>query len=195
MKRNIISIFVLMLLLSSTVSSLSIFDNNYKMKTIYSAECPEDFELFIYCGGLDTVKLIFTLQVNSGGEVKYSHFNKTTDTFNLVSEFDFSNQELNQIWDEIVTNTFFDLDNYYAKDSVYGGSFANITVTGNGITHTVQTENINIEAGSFNAVSIPIFENNAHMYYSESEGNIIQLTGYLSEYIPIVEDINLELKE
>ena len=57
------------------------------------------------------------------------------------------------------------------------------------------TENINIEAGSFNAVSIPIFENNAHMYYSESEGNIIQLTGYLSEYIPIVEDINLELKE
>jgi len=145
MKRNIISIFVLMLLLSSTVSSLSIFDNNYKMKTIYSAECPEDFELFIYCGGLDTVKLIFTLQVNSGGEVKYSHFNKTTDTFNLVSEFDFSNQELNQIWDEIVTNTFFDLDNYYAKDSVYGGSFANITVTGNGITHTVQTENINIE--------------------------------------------------
>ena len=33
------------------------------------------------------------------------------------------------------------------------------------------------------------------MYYSESEGNIIKIIGYISDYIPIIDDINLELKE
>lgn len=57
------------------------------------------------------------------------------------------------------------------------------------------SENINVEAGQFNAVKISIIDDNGGMYYSESEGNIIKIIGYISDYIPIIDDINLELKE
>ena len=57
------------------------------------------------------------------------------------------------------------------------------------------SENINVEAGQFNAVKISIIDDNGRMYYSESEGNIIKIIGYVSDYIPIIDDINLELKE
>lgn len=57
------------------------------------------------------------------------------------------------------------------------------------------SENINTQAGSFNAVKISIIKDNGKIYYSESEGNIVKMIGYVGDYIPIIEDINLELKE
>lgn len=135
-----------MLLISTTVSSLSTTENKKKpFENTISASCPEDFELFIYCGGINTMHLIYTFYVNASGDASYYHFNKTTESFNPIAEFDLTNQELDQIWDDIIANTFFDLDRYFGNENVYGGSFANITVTGNGITHSVHTKNIDVD--------------------------------------------------
>ena len=57
------------------------------------------------------------------------------------------------------------------------------------------SETINTQAGSFNATKISILKDNGKMYYSESEGNVIKIIGHVSDYIPIIDDINLELKE
>jgi len=57
------------------------------------------------------------------------------------------------------------------------------------------SEIVNVQAGQFNAAKISIMDNNGHIYYSEDEGNIVKIVGYLSEYVPIIEDLNLELKE
>jgi len=55
------------------------------------------------------------------------------------------------------------------------------------------TESVQVQAGSYNAVHVSILEENLIMYYAEDEKNVVKLTGYLSDYIPIIEDVNLEL--
>jgi hypothetical protein len=55
------------------------------------------------------------------------------------------------------------------------------------------SENINTQAGSFNAAKISIVKDNGKIYYAESEGTIVKIIGHISDYIPIIEDINLEL--
>jgi hypothetical protein len=61
--------------------------------------------------------------------------------------------------------------------------------------NVVGSETIETQAGSFNAAKISIIVDNGKMYYSENEGNIVKIVGHISDYIPIIEDINLELKE
>lgn len=55
------------------------------------------------------------------------------------------------------------------------------------------SENINTQAGSFNAATVSFLEGNANIYYAETEGNIVKIIGHVSDYIPLIEDINIEL--
>jgi hypothetical protein len=57
------------------------------------------------------------------------------------------------------------------------------------------SENVNVPAGTFNAAKISVLEDNLFLYYSESEQNVVKVIGFLSDYIPIVDDISIELKE
>jgi hypothetical protein len=57
----------------------------------------------------------------------------------------------------------------------------------------IGTENINTPAGSFNAAFMAIADLNGRMYYAENAGYIVKISGFLSEYIPIISDLNLEL--
>jgi len=57
------------------------------------------------------------------------------------------------------------------------------------------SETINVEAGQFDATRISLIADNGNMYYSESEGTIVKIVGYTSEYVPVINDISLELKE
>lgn len=57
------------------------------------------------------------------------------------------------------------------------------------------SETVNTPAGSFDAVKVSVVEDNAKLYYSESEGNFVKIVGSISDYIPILDDITLELKE
>ena len=57
------------------------------------------------------------------------------------------------------------------------------------------TESISTQAGTFNAAKVAVFENNGILYYDETEGNLVKFVGQISEYVPLLEDINLELKQ
>ena len=62
-----------------------------------------------------------------------------------IGNFTFSNDEMNAIWDMIMLNDFFNLDNHYERKNVCDGSFVNITITGNGVIHSAQAENIDMD--------------------------------------------------
>ncbi len=84
--------------------------------------------------------------------------------------------------------------NYYGMDTVYEIDIPEIPEVEKTPLFMVDgSESVSVQAGTFNAAKISIFEHNADLYYAEGKGNIIKLSGYLSEYIPIFEDINLEL--
>lgn len=55
------------------------------------------------------------------------------------------------------------------------------------------SESINIKAGTFNAAKISMLKDNAKFYYAESEGTIIKFFGHAHDYIPIIDNVNLEL--
>jgi hypothetical protein len=55
------------------------------------------------------------------------------------------------------------------------------------------SEQISVNGDQYNAARISIADDNGKMYYSESEDNIIKIVGHLSDYIPIIDDLNLEL--
>ena len=57
------------------------------------------------------------------------------------------------------------------------------------------SESISVGAGNFNAVNVGILEHNAAIYYSESTGNIVKMVGNINEYIPLINNVNLELIE
>jgi hypothetical protein len=56
-------------------------------------------------------------------------------------------------------------------------------------------ENVYTKGGTFNCKKISILEDNANFYYCEDTKNVVKLCAQISHYIPIFEDINLELVE
>ncbi len=58
----------------------------------------------------------------------------------------------------------------------------------------IGSQNIVTKAGTFNADYISIMDGNGEMYYSQQTGYIVKVTGYIGEYIPIIDNLNLELK-
>jgi len=56
-------------------------------------------------------------------------------------------------------------------------------------------ENVNTKGGTYNCKKISVLDDNANFYYCQDAKNVVRLCGKLSEYIPILEDINLELVE
>jgi hypothetical protein len=61
------------------------------------------------------------------------------------------------------------------------------------ILHVWGTESVRVPAGTFNAVHVSVMEDNGVLHWSEDVGNVVKLQGYLSDYIPFVDDLNLEL--
>ena len=52
---------------------------------------------------------------------------------------------------------------------------------------------INVPGGTFQAAEISVLDKNAEIYFSESAKNVVKLSSPVSDYIPIFEDLNLEL--
>lgn len=144
MKNKIISILVIMLLLSTAVSSIAgVLNNENKRKTTV---IPDDFELIGYSISNDTWRDNFKLEINKDGLSKYyCMYQEDRDQlkWTLLHEFTISANAIDEIWNEILDNDFFNLDNLYESPiSVLGGGYAKLTITGNGQTNTVKTENI-----------------------------------------------------
>jgi hypothetical protein len=58
----------------------------------------------------------------------------------------------------------------------------------------IGSQSIQTKAGTFNADYISIMDGNGQMYYSDSAGYLVKVIGYIGEYVPIVDNLNLELK-
>ena len=56
-------------------------------------------------------------------------------------------------------------------------------------------ENVNTKGGTFNCKKISILDDNANFYYCGDAKNVVKLCAQISDYIPILEDINLEIVE
>jgi len=147
MKNKIVSIFLVVIICLMTISSIMGLSSNNKNTVYYTSSIPDDFEMLLYCGGFDTWNPIYLLYTNVTGNAFYyilESEDRITGDFSLISRFNFTEEEMDSIWNAIVANDFFNLNDNYVRESVHDGTFANITITGNEITHSVQTENIDI---------------------------------------------------
>ena len=54
-------------------------------------------------------------------------------------------------------------------------------------------KSINVEAGSYNTYEISFQDNLANMYYSPDEGVIVKMIGNFNNFLPFLQDVNIEL--
>ena len=57
----------------------------------------------------------------------------------------------------------------------------------------LNTQNITVPAGAYEAYNITLIGEMAHCYYAPTAGNVIKITGDLGELIPYITNINMEL--
>ena len=145
MKNKIIIIFILMLMIFSTTLPISSDINLYAKQGDYKLGYPQDFDFLVVSGGFHSNTTLIKLHINSNGEATYSKLypkDRATSLWTLITTFDFTENEMNQIWEEITLNDFFNLNGLYQDQGILDGTYAEITITGEGNTHTVKTENI-----------------------------------------------------
>jgi len=158
MQKKIISILVCMLLLTSAfiiASADSQIETNVKKDFVTSLDAPGDFNLDAYCGGYSPWEDWYRIQIDSEGHGIYSICyaeDRDVAEYTEIDQFDLSQNELDQLWDEIVESNFFNLNEEYSELDIFpgtdleisGGTFANIIITGDGQEHMVETQHIGV---------------------------------------------------
>jgi len=153
MKSKIMSILVVMLFIaSSVITVIGDTDENESHHNInevvnekFDLAYPSDFELLAISGGFHPLTRLFKLHINSDGEATYSKLypeDRETEDWTVISQFDFTESEMNQIWDMIASNDFFNLNSLYKNENIMDGTYAEMTITGGDDTNIVRTENI-----------------------------------------------------
>ena len=137
MKRKIIGILVVTLLLyASFLPAAEIIDNyeqNYLNETEFS-NYPDDFELMAYSVSIDTWETNYKLEINNQGLTKYYCMypeDREQLKWTLLNEFTIPSNSMDELWNEILDNDFFNLDSLY-KSPIHelGGGYAKLTITG-----------------------------------------------------------------
>ena len=149
MNKKIIVVSILMLMIATSVlPAAEIIDNdeqNYLNETEFS-NYPDDFEMMAYSVSIDTWETNYKLEINNEGLTRYYCMypeDREQLEWTLLNEFTIPSNSMDELWNEILDNDFFNLDNLYESPiSVLGGGYAKLTITGNGQTNTVKTENI-----------------------------------------------------
>lgn len=157
MRNKFVCIFVFTLLIFSSISFAVVHANSNQKKEkkyITSAIAPDDFNLDAFCGGYTLWTEIYRIQIDNEGNGIYSICypeNRETSEYTEITQFDLDENELNQLWDEIQNNDFFNLEDYSELDLfpdsdiiVSGGTFATIIVTANGEKHAVETRHFTV---------------------------------------------------
>ena len=57
----------------------------------------------------------------------------------------------------------------------------------------LNTENITVPAGTYEAYNITLFGGLAQCYYAPTAGNVVKITGNFEEINPDIKNINMEL--
>lgn len=144
MEKKIVVLFVFCVLMVSGVGISTTGDVNLDQRQDGDG-CPQDFDFLGVTGGFHPKTILMKLHINSDGEATYSKLypeDRSTGEWTVISQFDFTEEEMDQIWDAITSNEFFNLQSFYQDTNVRDGTYAEVTITGGGKTHTVRTENI-----------------------------------------------------
>ncbi|MFO7677260.1 MAG: Ig-like domain-containing protein [Thermoplasmatota archaeon] len=148
MKKGILEVIVCMLMIATAVlPAAGIIENNENnfLNESENSSCPDDFELKAYSVGIETWENIYKLEIANNGLTRYYCMypeDREELKWSLINEFTISANEMDDIWNEITENDFFNLDDLYESPiSVAGGDYASLIITGNGQTHRVKTEN------------------------------------------------------
>jgi len=149
MKKKSIIAYILTLIITTALlpaSGIIEGDENNYFKYTQTSNLPDDFELIGYSISNDTWNDNYKLEINNDGLSKYYcmyHEDREQLKWTLVKEFTISADAMGEIWNEILDNDFFNLDDLYESPvSESGGDYARLTITGNGQTHDVKTVNI-----------------------------------------------------
>ena len=146
MKNKILIFLICGLLVSSSIILVSGDKRSNEKKLINSLSFPSDFELDVFSGGSAPWTKLFRLQIDSGGQVVYSIMypkDRGSGVWTTISNFVFSSDELSVIWNAIVKNDFFGLNDSYNGSEV-DGTFANMAIIANNQNNIVNTENIGV---------------------------------------------------
>ena len=118
MKRKIIGILVVTLLLyASFLPAAEIIDNyeqNYLNETEFS-NYPDDFELMAYSVSIDTWETNYKLEINNEGLTRYYCMypeDREQLEWTLLNEFTIPSNSMDELWNEILDNDFFNLDDF-----------------------------------------------------------------------------------
>lgn len=146
-KKWLLPIAVSVLMIITTGLSVQNVLQTQQFLSIGFSDCPDDFYLLADTGGFAPWSNLFSLRIHSNGNASYYTMipeNREYGTWTYITSFQFTKNEMDQLWNMIVTNNFFTLQNRYCNGGSCGGTFANLTIKANQETHSIQTENIDI---------------------------------------------------
>ncbi len=158
MQKKLIGFFIVMLVVSSSwvlASENTNLKEDNSNSNFLTLSVPDDFELDAYCGGFSLWTEVYRVQIDSSGHGVYSILypaDRDTASFTEIDQFDLTQSALNQLWNEIVSNDFFSLNEVYSESDIFpdsdiqisGGTFANIMVVGDGLKHMVETRHVGV---------------------------------------------------
>lgn len=126
-------------------------------KESYFVEVPKDFKIIAVAGGVAPGTTVDKVEIDSQGRAVYSQMsanNRSKGLFEEKEKFQLSVPDLRDIYRTAKKNNFFNLNEKYKNDNILDGSFAELTITAEGITHSVRTQNTSVEG--FDKIMISI---------------------------------------
>ncbi len=118
---------------------------------------PPDFAVTAYAGAVSPaypIRLVTIDPSGSGTFCRTDPIDRDTGVCSLVSSFSLTVDDMNTLWSSIQSNGFSLLSPYYLDPGIADGSFAELTVTANGGTQQVITQNMAV--APFDAVMLTL---------------------------------------
>lgn len=115
------------------------------IKIVFSQ--PSDLLIIASAGGEEPSSTIRTINISSNGEGSYGSSIPLQFTQPPLEEINFTltQSQLQQIWQVIQNNDFFNLSGEYSNPEIYSRTFVRLGIRANGQTHEVITKNIAVE--------------------------------------------------
>ena len=111
--------------------------------SIYAQTPPSDFKLEVSTGGMELWEISETITIEANGQGNfYRSKGGNSQEVLLDTNFTITTEQVQQIWQSVQNENFFNLNSNYENDTVVGGSYAIFTITADGVTKQVTVKNI-----------------------------------------------------
>ena len=119
-------------------------------------DIPDDLKVVATSGGLAPGAGHTVIRIGADGQGTYLRFDSSDIEASAArsSSFALSNAELEQLWQAIEANDFFNLQPEHANEEILDRTFAKLTIIADGNEHTVSTRNIAVDG--FDAIMATI---------------------------------------